>query len=42
MMLHHVQVACPRGGEDAARRFWADGVGMAEVDKPSSLAGRGG
>ena len=36
--LHHVQVACPPGGEDAARRFYADGLGMAEVDKPAELA----
>jgi catechol 2,3-dioxygenase-like lactoylglutathione lyase family enzyme len=42
MRLHHVQVACPRGGEDGARRFWADGLGMAEVAKPETLAGRGG
>ena len=42
MRLHHVQVACPRGGEDAARRFYADGLGMTEVDKPPALAGRGG
>ncbi len=27
MRLHHVQVACPPGGEDAARRFYADGLG---------------
>jgi len=40
--LHHVQVACPQGGEDAARRFYVDGLGMAEVDKPADLAGRGG
>ena len=42
MRLHHVQVACPRGGEDEARRFYADGLGMNEVDKPADLAGRGG
>lgn len=42
MRLHHVQVACPRGGEDAARRFYADGLGMTEVAKPEALAGRGG
>ena len=40
--LHHVQVACPPGGEDAARRFYADGLGLSEVDKPADLAGRGG
>jgi catechol 2,3-dioxygenase-like lactoylglutathione lyase family enzyme len=42
MRLHHVQVACPRGGEDAARRFYADGLGMTEVAKPAELAARGG
>ena len=42
MRLHHVQVACPPAGEDDARRFWVDGLGMTEVDKPSALAGRGG
>jgi catechol 2,3-dioxygenase-like lactoylglutathione lyase family enzyme len=40
--LHHVQVACPPGGEDAARRFYADGLGLIEVDKPATLQGRGG
>jgi catechol 2,3-dioxygenase-like lactoylglutathione lyase family enzyme len=40
--LHHVQVACPPGGEDASRRFYADGVGLAEVEKPAGLRGRGG
>jgi catechol 2,3-dioxygenase-like lactoylglutathione lyase family enzyme len=40
--LHHVQVACPRGGEAGARRFWADGLGMTEVAKPEALAARGG
>lgn len=42
MILHHVQVACPLGGEDAARRFYADGLGLVEVAKPEALAGRGG
>ena len=42
MRLHHVQVACPPGGEDAARRFYADGLGMTEVEKPEGLRGRGG
>jgi catechol 2,3-dioxygenase-like lactoylglutathione lyase family enzyme len=40
--LHHVQVACPPGGEDAARRFYADGLGLIVVDKPATLQGRGG
>lgn len=42
MKLHHVQVASPRGGEDGARRFYRDGLGMSEIDKPAELAGRGG
>jgi catechol 2,3-dioxygenase-like lactoylglutathione lyase family enzyme len=42
MRLHHVQVACPPGGEDGARRFYADGLGLAEVEKPADLRGRGG
>lgn len=37
-----MQVCCPRGGEDEARRFYADGLGLVEVDKPADLAGRGG
>ena len=40
--LHHVQVACPPGGEDEARRFYADGLGLAEVDKPADLRAKGG
>ena len=40
--LHHVQLAIPRGGEDEARAFYADGLGLTEVDKPADLAGRGG
>jgi catechol 2,3-dioxygenase-like lactoylglutathione lyase family enzyme len=40
--LHHVQVACPPGGEAAARRFYAEGLGLTEVAKPDGLAGRGG
>ena len=37
-----MQVACPPGGEDVARRFYADGLGLSEVEKPAALAGRGG
>ncbi|GAA2024015.1 VOC family protein [Agromyces tropicus] len=40
--LHHVQVACPVDGEDGARRFYGDGLGLDEVPKPADLAGRGG
>ncbi len=42
MRLHHVQLSCPAGGEDAARRFWIEGLGLREVGKPPALAARGG
>lgn len=42
MRLHHVQLAISAGGEDEARRFWVDGLGLIEVDKPEALRARGG
>lgn len=42
MRLHHVQVACARGGEDEARHFYAEGLGMTEVEKPADLKAKGG
>lgn len=42
MRIHHVQVCCPPGGEDLARRFWSDGLGLTEVEKPEPLRARGG
>jgi catechol 2,3-dioxygenase-like lactoylglutathione lyase family enzyme len=42
IVLHHVQVACPPGGEERARRFYVDALGLTEVDKPADLRGRGG
>ena len=40
--LHHVQVACPAGSEDALRAFYGGALGMTEVEKPPVLATRGG
>jgi catechol 2,3-dioxygenase-like lactoylglutathione lyase family enzyme len=40
--LHHVQLAIPAGGEEVARRFYVDGLGLTEVDKPEPLRARGG
>ncbi len=42
MRLHHVQVACPPGGEDDARGFYVDGLGLVEEPKPQALQARGG
>jgi catechol 2,3-dioxygenase-like lactoylglutathione lyase family enzyme len=40
--IDHVQVAIPRGGEDTARLYFRDLLGMTEVPKPAALRGRGG
>lgn len=42
MGLHHVLLAIPPGGEDAARAFYVGALGMVEVAKPPELAARGG
>jgi catechol 2,3-dioxygenase-like lactoylglutathione lyase family enzyme len=40
--IHHVQVAIPTGGEDAARRFYGALLGLREIPKPEHLRARGG
>jgi catechol 2,3-dioxygenase-like lactoylglutathione lyase family enzyme len=40
--LDHVQLAAPPGCEAEARRFFGDLLGLREVEKPPSLAARGG
>ena len=40
--IDHVQLAIPVGAEDAARRFYVDLLGFAEVAKPGAAALRGG
>ena len=40
--LDHIQLAMPRGGEDKARAFWGELLGMKEEVKPEPLASRGG
>ncbi len=40
--LHHVQVAMPVGAEDLARQFYAEALGLTEVEKPADLRARGG
>jgi catechol 2,3-dioxygenase-like lactoylglutathione lyase family enzyme len=40
--IDHVQLAMPVGGEESARRFYRDLIGMVELSKPPELARRGG
>ncbi|HVW91119.1 MAG TPA: VOC family protein [Devosia sp.] len=42
LALDHVQLAMPAGGEETARRFYGELLGLAEVPKPPNLAARGG
>ncbi len=42
MRLHHVQVSCPKGGEEQGRHFYVEGLGFSEIAKPAELATRGG
>lgn len=42
LAIDHVQIAMPAGGEEAARKFYRDIVGLAELPKPAALATRGG
>lgn len=42
LRLGHVQVAAPAGCEAAARRFYGEVLGLAEVEKPAVLQDRGG
>ena len=40
--IDHVQAAMPVGGEDQARAFYGDLLGLPEQPKPPELATRGG
>ncbi|MFD2169869.1 VOC family protein [Tumebacillus lipolyticus] len=40
--IDHVQLAAPRGCEAAARQFFGELLGMAELVKPPALQARGG
>lgn len=42
MKLSHVNVTMPKGSEEIARSFYSGVLGMQEIPKPVSLAGRGG
>lgn len=40
--IHHVQIAMPKDGEEEARRFYAEILGLIEQEKPDSLKAHGG
>jgi catechol 2,3-dioxygenase-like lactoylglutathione lyase family enzyme len=40
--IDHLQIIAPARGENAARRFFGEVLGLAEVPKPAALRGRGG
>lgn len=40
--INHVQITVPKGAEDQARAFYCGVLGLREIAKPESLAGRGG
>lgn len=40
--IDHVQLAMPAGGEQLARRFYGEVLGLVEVPKPPHLVARGG
>lgn len=40
--LDHIQLAAPKDCETAARKFYGSILGLAEIEKPESLRGRGG
>ncbi len=42
LAIDHIQLAMPAGREADARAFYAGLLGLSEVEKPASLAGRGG
>jgi catechol 2,3-dioxygenase-like lactoylglutathione lyase family enzyme len=40
--IDHLQIAAPKGCESAARRFFGEVLGLAEIEKPEPLRARGG
>ncbi|MYL32427.1 glyoxalase [Pontibacillus yanchengensis] len=40
--IDHVQLAAPKGGEGEARAFFAETLGLNEVEKPEELKKNGG
>jgi catechol 2,3-dioxygenase-like lactoylglutathione lyase family enzyme len=42
LRIDHVQIAAPKGCEQAAREFYGEFLGMREIEKPEMLRRRGG
>jgi len=42
LQIDHVLLAAPRGSENLARTFYADVLGLKEIEKPPMLKKRGG
>jgi catechol 2,3-dioxygenase-like lactoylglutathione lyase family enzyme len=42
MNIDHIQITIPTGQEQIARAFYCGVLGLAEIEKPNSLKGRGG
>lgn len=42
MILDHIQLAMPANEETKARAFYADILGLQEIEKPETLKARGG
>lgn len=40
--VDHIQLAAPKGCEEAARAFYGAILGLAEIEKPGQLRARGG
>ena len=40
--LHHAQITIPRGTEELGRQFYCQLLQLPEIEKPTSLQGRGG
>lgn len=42
LSIDHLQMAIPPGGEDKARAFYCDLLGMTEIPRPQAIVARGG
>jgi catechol 2,3-dioxygenase-like lactoylglutathione lyase family enzyme len=42
LAIHHAQVSIPKNAETQAREFYCGVLGLVEIEKPSTLQGRGG